>query len=478
MQSLLQNKKIVYGVPAALIVIGALWFGLARSGGNSGEVISVEKRDVVEKVVLSGSVKADVVSDLGFEASGVVRDVFVSVNDIVAQGTTLARLGLGTLQAELQSAQAGAFIKQSQVANTFVSLDTIKQKQDTLVANALSQMLSSDLEAEPQESTYTQTAPSITGRYVGKAGTYKVRIDAGVQQSREILRVFGLENAEPIEIHRTGPTALGTQGLFISFPDTISSYRDTTWYVTLPNQKGTSYTVNYSAYQSAVDERQRAIEDAEAELRTQSTIGSSIAQAELAQAQAEVARIQSQIRERTLIAPFDGIVTAVHIDPGESAGVGVPAVSLISKNTLGIEVDLPEVDSVKVHVGEKASVTLDALGGVTTFPATVASVNRSETIVDNVSVYEARIVFDTQDERIASGMTAEVTIITDERKDALAIPARAIHYRDNGTPYVSLITGTNNDTRDTDVALGLRGSDGFFEILSGLSEGDRVIVSL
>jgi RND family efflux transporter MFP subunit len=355
-------------------------------------------------------------------------------------------------------------------------LDTIKQKQDTLVANALSEMLSSNIVAEPDSSAYTQTAPIITGRYVGGPGTYKIRIDSGIQQSRETIRVFDLESVGAVEINKTGPTSLGTHGLFISFPDTISSYKNTTWYVTLPNEKSALYTANYNAYQSALDERQRAIEDAEAELRSQSIAGSSIAQAELAQAQAEVARIESQIRERTLVAPFDGIITAVHIDPGESAGVGIPAVSLISQGGLGVEVDLPEIDSVKVHVGEKALVTLDAFGDTMTFPATVSSVNRSETIVDNVSVYESRIVFDTQDERIVSGMTAEVTIVTDERKNVLAIPVRAIHYRDSGTPYVSLLADGTNGARDVDITLGLRGSDGFFEVLTGLSEGNQVIV--
>ncbi|MCR4274837.1 MAG: HlyD family efflux transporter periplasmic adaptor subunit [Candidatus Campbellbacteria bacterium] len=476
MQSLFKNKKVLYGVPLALVCIIAIWFGVAKNGNGSDEVITIEKRDVVERVVLSGTVEADIVSDLGFEASGVVRDVFVSVNDVVFQGATLARLGLGTLQAELQSAQASLLIKKAQVANTTVSLDTVKKKQDTLVANALSEMLSDDVEAEPQSSTFTQTIPTITGRYVGEPGTYKIRIESGVQQSRETLRVFDLESTEEVEINRTGPTPLGTRGLFISFPDAISTYRNTTWFVTLPNEKGVSYTTNYNAYQTALNERQRAIEDAEAELRAQNA-GSSIAEAEVVQAQAEVTRVGSQIRERTLVAPFNGIVTAVHIDPGESAAVGVPAVSLISQGGFGVEIDLPEIDSIKVKIGDKTSVILDAFGTDTIFSATVVSVNRTETIVDSVSVYEARIAFDVQDERIASGMTAEVTITTDEQKGVLAVPARAILYRTDGAPYVSAEIGGNGETQEVDVTLGLRGSDGFFEVLSGLSEGDRVHIS-
>lgn len=477
MQSLYKNKKVVYGVLIALVLIIGIWLGVGKNGNGAGEIITVEKRDVVETVVLSGTVEADIVSDLGFEASGVVRDVFVSVNDVVSQGAVLARLGLGTLQAELQSAQANVVIKKAQVANTVTSLDTVIEKQNTLVANTLIEMLSDDLVAEAQGSTYTQTPPMITGRYVGKPGTYKVRIESGIQESKETLRVFNLENIEPILIHKTGPTPLGTKGLFISFPDDISSYDDTTWYVSIPNQKSISYAANYSAYQTALDERRRAIEDAEAELRTQQA-GSSIAEAELAQAQSEVMRVESQIRERTLVAPFNGIVTAVNIDPGESAVVGASSVSLISQGGFGVKINLPEIDSVKVKNGDMVSVTLDAFDSGVVFPGTITSVNRTETIVDNVSVYEARIAFTTQDERIASGMTAEATIVTGERKGVLAVPARAISYRQDGTPYVSLIVDDRGGTEETDVVLGLRGSDGFFEIVSGLSEGDRIGISL
>ncbi len=476
MQSILKNKKVLYGVPLAVILIVGIWFAVAKNGNGDGEIFSVTRRDIIEQVVLSGTVEADIVSDLGFETSGVVRDVFVSVNDEVFKGAVLARLGLGTLQAELQSAQANVLIKQAQSANTAINLDTIKQKQDTLVGNALIEMLSDGVIAEAQSQTYTQTPPTITGRYTGAPGTYKIRVESGAQQSREKLYVFGLETTGSVEINRTGPTPIGTRGLFISFPDGISSYRDTTWFVTLPNEKSTSYTANYNAYQTALDERQRAIEEAEAELRNQEA-GSSIAEAELAQARAEVARIESQIRERTLVAPFNGIVTAVHVDPGESAALGAPAVSLISQGGFGVEIDLPEIDSVKVKTGDTATVVLDAFGDMS-FSGTVVSVNRTETVVDNVSVYEARIAFDTQDERIASGMTAEVTIVTDEEKDVIAVPVRAVSYREDGTPYVSLVTDEKGKTQEADVVLGLRSSDGFFEILGGLSEGDRVYISL
>ncbi len=476
MQKLLQNKKVLYGAAGAIVILVVGGFAAFKNGNGEHEIFSVERRNIVDEVILAGSVQADIVSDLGFEASGAVRSVFVKEGDAVTQGTVLAQLSLGTLLADLQSAQADVLIRRAELANTTTNLDTIRQKQDTLVANALSELLSDDLIAEPQSSTYTQTPPVITGRYSGGEGVYKLRVIGSAQQSKQFLAVFGLEQPEPVAISKTGTTPIGTRGLSVSFPDDISSYEDTTWLVVLPNEEGASYAVNYSAYLSAVDERNRAVEEAEADIRAQEA-GSSIAEAQLAQAEASVARIQAQISERTLIAPFDGIVTSVSIDPGESVSTGSPAISLISQGGFGVEIDLPEVDSVKVRVGNKATITLDAFGENVVFGGTVVSVNRAETLVDNVAVYEARIAFDTTDERIASGMTAEARIVTEERKDVLAVPARAIKYREDGTPFVLVQQSDGSDPVEKELVLGLRGSDAMFEVRAGLSSGDQVLIA-
>lgn len=226
------------------------------------------------------------------------------------------------------------------------------------------------------------------------------------------------------------------------------------------------YAANYSTYQQA-----------EADLRTQHG-GTTVVAAELQKAQAEVARIQAQIAQRTLTAPFTGTVTVINVDPGESVSVNTPVLSLISNDGFGVTVDLPEVDSIKVNVGDPVAITLDAFGDGVVFPGTVASVNRGEKLVDNVSVYEARIAFNEQDPRIASGMTAQVTITTNRADNALSIPVRAVKYRqDSGTPYVLVEDPNSGDTHEVDITTGMRSSDSFFEVLSGLSEGDTVLVS-
>jgi len=470
----IKNNRLIAGA-IGLVIILILGFTVFGGGNGDQEVVTVERSDVTEAVRIAGTVEARIVSDLGFETSGIVRDVAVDVNDVVYRGQTLVSLGLGTLGAELQSAQAALAIKRAEHTNTTVNIDAIRDKQDTLVANAYSELLSTGLIAEPQSPTYTETPPIISGRYAGGEGRYKLTIKSGSQSGDTDLYVFGMEDVESVEINKTGSTPVGNKGLFVSFPIEATNYRDTIWYVEIPNTKSPSYAVAYNAYQDALRERSRAIDEAEAEVRAQ-TSGASIADAELAQAEAEVARIQALIGQRVLTAPFNGTVASIDVDPGESVNANDSAVSVISNDGFGVEIDLPEVDSVKVRVGNPVSIMLDALGDEV-FTGTVVSVSRSETLVDGVSVYEARIAFDKTDDRISSGMTADVSIETSKRSSVLSVPARAIKYREDGTPYVLLRKAEGDKGEEKEIVLGLRGSDGFMEVTAGLSEGDTVIIA-
>jgi RND family efflux transporter MFP subunit len=355
-------------------------------------------------------------------------------------------------------------------------LEAIERQQDTLVESALRTLVSEGLVAEPDRHSYSQTAPTISGLYEGAEGTYKVRVKRRSPTSLNYdLYSFDLERTGPSEISKTAPTKLGTYGLYITFPDGVAAYDDTSWYVQIPNTKSNLYLTNRNAYDEAKRQRSLALDEARASERDSSS-GSSIAAAELEKALAAADEIRAQIGERILRAPFAGTVTAVDIDPGQALGANEQAVSLISSGRLGVSIDLPEIDSIKVQVGDKATVQLDAFGDEAHLPATVASVNRTETIVDGVPVYQAKVIFDKDDPRLSSGMTAEVTIMTNEKKDVVALPARAVRHRTDGAVFILVRSEDGKKETEREVALGLRSTDGYLEIMAGLSPGEVVVV--
>lgn len=463
-----KKNKIIIGI--GILVVGGVVVGVKRSQPSDSEGIPVVRRDVVETVQISGRVESNTVADLGFDVSGLVKNILVQEGEHVVTGQQLVILDLGTLIADLNAAEADVAIKKNEASNTQTRLKALTEEQNTSVASAYAKLLSDGLSADPDNPSYTQDSPEITGRYVGQEGIYRIRIEK--QQSEFYLYTFGLERVDAFKLKETTANPLGTQGLFITFPDSLETYADTVWTITIPNKKSSLYSQNYNAYEDALRERDRVLQDAEAELRRQ-TEGTSIADAELLRAQASVQRIQAQIAQRILKAPFDGIVRSIDIDLGESVSSNNAVVSLISTDGFGVEVDLPEIDSVKVHIGDTAMITLDPLKEES-FSGTVVSVNRAEKMVSGVPVYQARIAFDTHDDRIASGMTATVTITTDDRENVLALPARAIRRYDDGRPYVVVLDSETKKEQEVPVTLGLLGSDSFFEIVSGVVEGMQI----
>ncbi len=134
---------------------------------------------------------------------------------------------------------------------------------------------------------------------------------------------------------------------------------------------------------------------------------------------------------------------------------------------------MPEIDVAQVKVGMEADVTLDAYGKDVIFPMIVTSINPAESIVEGVAVYKVVLQFVKADDRVKSGLTADIIIKVDHHDDVLAVPQRAVITK-NGARYVKVLSVES--TVDKPVGTGLRGSDGNIEIISGLTEGDQVLV--
>ena len=200
-------------------------------------------------------------------------------------------------------------------------------------------------------------------------------------------------------------------------------------------------------------------------------------QARVREAKAAVESLQAQLAENSLLAPFSGTVTRQEAKLGEIVSPGVVLVSIISEAKYEIEANVPEIDVSKIQVGNPATTTLDAYGNDVIFSASVITIDPAETIIEGVSTYKVKLQFGQDDERIKSGMTANITILAQKRADVLAVPQRAVIDKD-GKKIIRLLRGEGRQQKIEEVVVkvGLRGSDGNVEIIEGVSEGDRVVV--
>jgi RND family efflux transporter MFP subunit len=196
------------------------------------------------------------------------------------------------------------------------------------------------------------------------------------------------------------------------------------------------------------------------------------AQISLAQIALEIA--QNEYRDSQLVAPIDGLVTFIHGKVGQNVALSETALKsfvTIQADNLIVEANIPETDVSKVKPGDKVTMTIDAFDFSEKFEGKVVYVDPAETVIQGVVYYQLKAAFDLKDERLKSGMTTNMDIVTAEKNNILMIPARAIKYEDS-IRYVEVLN--NGKPIKTIIKTGLE-NDQYVEVLEGLKEGDKII---
>jgi RND family efflux transporter MFP subunit len=178
-----------------------------------------------------------------------------------------------------------------------------------------------------------------------------------------------------------------------------------------------------------------------------------------------------------ITAPFAGVITQRYANLGTlvQAGTGsstqaMPLVRLSQDDLFRLVIPVPEDYVRYIHVGDPVKVN-------------VPSLNRS--IVGKVARFSVDVKEDTRtmhtevdvpnpNHGLLPGLFAEATITLERKGDALAVPLQAVSH--NGDQTTVFVVGSNDKIENRNVVLGIQTStDG--EVLSGLQEGDMVIVS-
>jgi multidrug efflux pump subunit AcrA (membrane-fusion protein) len=160
---------------------------------------------------------------------------------------------------------------------------------------------------------------------------------------------------------------------------------------------------------------------------------------------------------------------------GSTVAANEAVASIISTGKLQIESYVPEIHVPLIRLGNEASVTLDAYGDDTPFRAHVIAIDPAETSRDGVSTYKTTLEFVERDERIKSGMTANIVITSERKSDVLSVPQGALTRKD-GSVFLKVREGEVFIERH--VETGIVSSSGEIEIVSGLNDGDVVLLEL
>lgn len=202
-----------------------------------------------------------------------------------------------------------------------------------------------------------------------------------------------------------------------------------------------------------------------------------VAQAQLEQARLTLAQAQHDLEKGTLLAPFAGVITAVHVREGEqSAG---PAITLVDNQKMVLALKVNEIDLRHIKLGQTAEVRLEAWPDeLLTGTINMITAENQPQATSNAVVYIVHLLLDETDLPLRLGLTGNADLILAERNNVLLLPNRAINTNlETGESFVNLvIPGQEGQaTEPVQVTVGARNSQ-FTEILNGLEAGNQVLV--
>ncbi|MGZ8248975.1 efflux RND transporter periplasmic adaptor subunit [Methylomagnum sp.] len=156
------------------------------------------------------------------------------------------------------------------------------------------------------------------------------------------------------------------------------------------------------------------------------------ARAQVAAASATVRRDETNLRYSVIVSPVSGIVVSRSVDVGQTvaASFQTPTLFSIAQDLKRMQIDttVAEADVGSVKVGQTVHFAVDAYAG-RDFQGTVRQIRLNSQVLQNVVTYNVVIDVANPEEILLPGMTAFVSIVTAEHKDALRVPVAALRFK-------------------------------------------------
>jgi len=156
------------------------------------------------------------------------------------------------------------------------------------------------------------------------------------------------------------------------------------------------------------------------------------AEGQLSQALAALRQAQTNLRYTDILAPTDGIVISRAVNVGQTvaASLQAPVIFTIAQDLRAMEVhtNIAESDIGRLRSGMAATFGVDAYP-TERFRGSIREIRNAPQVVQNVVTYDAVIDVANPELKLKPGMTATVSIVTDQRQDVLRVPNAALRFR-------------------------------------------------
>ena len=458
--------KTLLIVLAVVAVAAGVFFGLPVLADNRmaqaaataeakmlENTVLAREDDLTASVSATGSVRAAQSGVIVWQANGVVEKVLVEAGDRVFDGDKLAELDSTTLGQSIISAE-------SQLASSQKALDDLLTSGTQAAQARLNLVLAQeryDNEVDDRGSMAFQRVSTLT------------------LDQLEAEWLLAQNNVEDMEnIYENYEDRADDDPVRLSVFSQLTAARQA-------EQRARS---NY--YYALDDPDEQEINQADAEL--------ALAEAQLADAQREwdrlkdgpaaedilAAEAQIEIAEATLKtayveATFDGTITDVSVMTGDSVSMGSVAFRIDDLDHLYVDALVLEIDINSVAIGQSVEVTFDAAPGQI-YTGVVTEVGAVGQFSGSQVQFPVTVEVLDADENVKPGMTADVTIITQELKDVLLVANQALFF-DEDRVYVKVL-GALGNVKEVDIETGLSANSFTVATSGDLKDGDELVLNL
>jgi len=504
---------------------------LAACKGNSEatsttktQVATVQKGNISLTVTGTGNLAFSKTQDLSFEMAGTVEEVLVEAGQTVTEGQELAKLDTSAWQDQLKTLQKAVTTAQR---NLSAKESSLAQAQRNISAKELA-VKQAELDLQSAQSSLSQITE------VKKAQDKVDKASYNLQFAQSMLKAASISGSEADVLYWQEEINARQQDLNFANQELKSILSGSSTKIS------SDVALQVAQAQLKVEQAQKALEDAKVAVED-AKLAVTNAQQDRDDAAQALLDAQNDLAEAqglspVIKAPFDGFITRINVKGGDVVQKGTVAIQIADPNQFAANIMVTEQDIFSVKLGGDATVSLDALSGLS-FPAKVTAIAPLATVSQGVVNYKVTVqltstrpVFAGQfrtnqgstsasppsrtpatstpgstygttagttatpvipggssgtgrqgtfsgsaaapNITLKDGLTAVVDIIIQQKNDVLIVPSRAITRQ--GMNYtVQVVKGSQTETRTVKIGIS---DDQNTEITEGLSEGEQVVI--
>lgn len=419
------NPWLVGLVAAGLIGTGAMTYGIVQRRSTPIDIaamtVPVNSKSLQVKITASGTVQPIQTVNLSPKNPGIVAELFVQQGDRVKKGQIIARMENDDAEAQLMQAQA-------RVAQAEAKLAEVRN------GNRPEEIAQSESRLQQAQARVTEAQARLN------------LAEQKVERNRSLANQGAISQDQLDEILNEADTARAT----------------------------------LQQAQATLQESQQNLGYWRSGSRAEEIAAS---EAELAEAKANLRAAEVKKQDTFLYAPFAGTVTQKFADEGAFVTPTTSASEVTSATSTaivalaeGLEIlaEVPEVDIQQLRLGQPVEIVADSYPGQT-FQGKVRLIAPEAVVKQNVTSFQVRIVLETGQDKLLSGMNTDVTFLGDQMANAVVVPTVAIVTKDGETGV--LVPDSKNQPEFQAVTLGTAvGND--TQILEGLNPGERVFTDI